>query len=265
MTNEQLAESYQAGDKEAMEQIIKQNEGLVVFFINQFHSSLENSYLEWDDLKQLGNIGLMMAVKSFDPSLGYKFSSYASKAIKSHVFEGIMVSTPWIRRRDTKGQMATVVSSNKLSPQLDNVSLEETIPDKNADNAYYNLIDQMDRDILRRDLIDMLGKVFNDRDKVKDAFILFYGLNDAELTAREIGELYDEKQGTVSSWITTGLRKIRRSKAGIELKRKYALEYNLEAQQERLSKLAFKDPLDYAVEHDRWRNGLMKLLENVSN
>lgn len=66
------------------EQMIKSNLKLVV--------SIANSYrpmMSMEDLIQNGNIGLIKAVREFNPELGYRFVFYASMMIRKYIIMGI--------------------------------------------------------------------------------------------------------------------------------------------------------------------------------
>ncbi len=63
----------QAGDKEALDQLVEQNLNLVRSVAGRF----SGFHCEWDDLFQLGCIGLVKAVQRFNPSFKVKFSTYA--------------------------------------------------------------------------------------------------------------------------------------------------------------------------------------------
>lgn len=63
----------QTGDVEAREYLVEQNFNLVRSIVHRFN----NRGYEWDDLFQIGCIGLMKAIERFDLSYATKFSTYA--------------------------------------------------------------------------------------------------------------------------------------------------------------------------------------------
>ena len=69
------------GDKTVLESVVKQNEGLVWSVVRRF---LNRGY-DAEDLFQIGNIGLIKAVKKFDTSYGVKFSTYAVPLIMGEI------------------------------------------------------------------------------------------------------------------------------------------------------------------------------------
>lgn len=76
--NEELALRIQAGDRQAAELLISQNEGYI--------TDLVIDYVLWcdlEDLKQEGAMALLEAAKRFDPSFGTKLLTYATPAMES--------------------------------------------------------------------------------------------------------------------------------------------------------------------------------------
>jgi RNA polymerase primary sigma factor len=74
-----LAVAAKNGDKSASDKLIKSNLKLVIAYAKKY------CFIGMDifDLIQSGNVGLMTALKYYDPSLGYKFSTYAMPWIKN--------------------------------------------------------------------------------------------------------------------------------------------------------------------------------------
>lgn len=63
------------------DQIVKSNQRLVAAIATQYRGR----GLDLDDLKQIGNEGLMKAIEKFDSSLGNRFSTYATYWIKQSI------------------------------------------------------------------------------------------------------------------------------------------------------------------------------------
>jgi RNA polymerase sigma factor (sigma-70 family) len=49
--------------------------------------------LEYDDLVQEGTLGLLEAARRFNPDLGFKFSSYATKYIRNRILDALLANT----------------------------------------------------------------------------------------------------------------------------------------------------------------------------
>ena len=79
----------------AREKLISHNLKLVVFITKKYHAFCHN--LEILDVIQDGNIGLMRAVDKFEPSKGYKFSTYAYWWIRQSILRGIEANDKLIR------------------------------------------------------------------------------------------------------------------------------------------------------------------------
>jgi len=77
----ELMQSAQDGDAEAANFLVENNIGLVRSVVRRFL----NRGCEYDDLIQIGSIGLLKAIKKFDFSFNVKFSTYAIPMIIGEV------------------------------------------------------------------------------------------------------------------------------------------------------------------------------------
>lgn len=82
-----LAIRVREGDASARTQFIQANLRLVVSIANKYIRLVQK--LDLLDLVQEGNFGLLEAVDKFDPTLGFKFSTYATWWIKQAIHRGI--------------------------------------------------------------------------------------------------------------------------------------------------------------------------------
>ncbi len=76
-----LIEKAQQGDKESQSLLLKNNIGLVKSIVKRF---LNRGY-EYEDLFQLGSIGLLKAIKNFDADYNVRFSTYAVPMIAGEI------------------------------------------------------------------------------------------------------------------------------------------------------------------------------------
>jgi RNA polymerase sigma-32 factor len=88
-------------DKRAAYRLITSNLRLVVKIAMDFHRYWTKSLL---DLIQEGNVGLLQAVRKFDPYRGIKFSYYASFWIKAYMLKFIMENWKLVKIGTTQTQ-----------------------------------------------------------------------------------------------------------------------------------------------------------------
>lgn len=80
-STETLIRLAQAGDREAMETLVTENDALIRFVVKKFTGRGK----EYEDLYQLGRIGLVRAVENFDTHFDVKFSTYAVPVIMGEI------------------------------------------------------------------------------------------------------------------------------------------------------------------------------------
>lgn len=119
---QRLAIRYkEKGDMEAAYRLITSNLRLVVKIALSFQRHWMRNLM---DLIQEGNIGLMQAVKKFDPYRGYKLSYYASFWIKAYIIKFIMDNWKLVKIGTTQAQRKLFFNLRKEKERLLSMGFE---------------------------------------------------------------------------------------------------------------------------------------------
>lgn len=102
------------GDKEAAKILIQSHLRLVVKIASKF----KNYGMPITDLVSEGNLGLIKAVKKFDPEKGFRFSTYSMWWIKASIQEHILRSWSLIKIGTTAAQRKLFFNLNKIKKRL---------------------------------------------------------------------------------------------------------------------------------------------------
>jgi RNA polymerase sigma-32 factor len=117
-----LARRYrEKGDVQAAYKLITSNLRLVVKIAMDFQRHWMQNLM---DLIQEGNVGLMQAVKKFDPYRGYKFSYYASFWIKAYIIKFIMDNWKLVKIGTTQAQRKLFFNLRKEKERLEAQGIE---------------------------------------------------------------------------------------------------------------------------------------------
>ena len=117
MTREEEREMAQRvrtnGDKEAAQKLVLANLRLVVKIALDYRS-----HLNILDLVQEGNVGLMRAVRKYDPERGTRFSTYASFWIRAFMLKYLMDSWSMVKIGTKDSQRRLFFSLNREKERL---------------------------------------------------------------------------------------------------------------------------------------------------
>ena len=102
-------------DIEAAQKMVISNLRLVVKIALEYY----NTYLNILDLIQEGNVGLLHAVKKYNPYKGTKFSTYAAFWIRAYILKYIMDSWSLVKIGTTQGQRKLFYQLNKEKQKLE--------------------------------------------------------------------------------------------------------------------------------------------------
>jgi len=144
---------YNDGNVDAAQKIVVSYMRLVVKLAFKF----KNYGFALMDLISEGNIGLMKAVKNFNPTLGYKIATYAIWWIKSSIQEYILKSWSLVKIGTTAAQRKLFFNlrkmKNKISSVNDKISNYEVMKDISSQlNIPYREVVEMDNLLTNKDL-----------------------------------------------------------------------------------------------------------------
>jgi RNA polymerase sigma-32 factor len=132
---------------DAAYKLVTANLRLVVKIAHQYRRAAFNLL----DLIQEGNIGLMQAVKKFDPGRGIKLSSYAAWWIRAYILRFIMDNFRMVKLGTTEAQRKLFFNLNKEQEKLTSLGLDAG-PKLLADRL----------DVSEQDVVEMQGRMGNE-------------------------------------------------------------------------------------------------------
>ncbi|HCU55824.1 MAG TPA: RNA polymerase sigma-G factor [Clostridiales bacterium] len=106
-----LIKEAQNGSEEAKSTLLAENMPLIKSIIKRYR----NTVIEYDDLIQLGSLGLYKAIMNFDCSFGVRFSTYAVPMISGEIKRQIRDDGPVKVSRSTK---ALAILINKFTDEF---------------------------------------------------------------------------------------------------------------------------------------------------
>lgn len=138
-----LAVKYvEEGDLDAARQLVTSNLRLVVKIAYDYRQAYQNLL----DLVQEGNIGLMQAVKKFDPYKGVKLSSYAAWWIRAYILRFILNNFRLVKVGTTQAQRKLFFNLQKEKARLSALGIEPT-PELIAERLHVKTKDVISMDM----------------------------------------------------------------------------------------------------------------------
>ena len=144
LSDRELAAAAQSGDTVAEGELVKR--------YAQLAEGISRSYRlvggDGDDLKQIALIALLEAVRSYDPTRGAEFATYASACMRNRVLDAVRsaaagknaVLNDSLRIDDESAREGGVAISDIVSPEL---SPEQQYIAKEAEEAFFEALGEV--------------------------------------------------------------------------------------------------------------------------
>ncbi len=138
------------GDMEAAERLVTSNLRFVVKIAHEY----KNYRVKLLDLIQEGNIGLMHAVKKFDPYKGYRLISYAVWWIRAYMQNYVIKSWSLVKVGTTQAQRKLFFKLNQVKRNLEKLSVNHPEFREAAEllNVKESEVIEMDQRLSNRDV-----------------------------------------------------------------------------------------------------------------
>ena len=164
------------GDREAAKKLVTSNLRFVVKIANEY----KNYGFRLMDLVQEGNIGLMMAVKKFNPHKGYRLITYAVWWIKAYIQEYIIKNWSIVKIGTTQAQKKLFYKLKQAKERIgvgaDSKAIAESLDVKEGD------VDEMELRMGARDY-SLDASINDEGDAAPVDFIACSRANQEEIVA----------------------------------------------------------------------------------
>ena len=246
----ELAIAVENGDLEAKQRLAEANLRLVVSIAKRY----VGRGMQFLDLIQEGNMGLMKAVDKFDYSKGFKFSTYATWWIRQAITRAIADQARTIRipvhmvetinklvreQRNLLQELGQDPTPEQIAKRMDMtpdkvreilkiaqepVSLETPIGEEDdshlgdfiEDEVIENPVDYTTRVVLREQLDEVLDTL---TDREENVLRLRFGLDDGKMrTLEDVGKVFNVTRERIRQIEAKALRKLRHPSRSKQLK-----------------------------------------------
>ena len=246
----ELAIAVENGDLEAKQRLAEANLRLVVSIAKRY----VGRGMQFLDLIQEGNMGLMKAVDKFDYSKGFKFSTYATWWIRQAITRAIADQARTIRipvhmvetinklvreQRNLLQELGQDPTPEQIAERMDMtpdkvreilkiaqepVSLETPIGEEDdshlgdfiEDEVIENPVDYTTRVVLREQLDEVLDTL---TDREENVIRLRFGLDDGKMrTLEDVGKVFNVTRERIRQIEAKALRKLRHPSRSKQLK-----------------------------------------------
>ncbi len=186
-------EQAAAGDLAARNQLIEHNLRLVAHIIKKYYAAAGDQ----DDLISIGVIGLIKAIRTFDPSKNTRLATYAARCVENEIF---------MHFRTLRRVSCEVSLSEPIDTDCEGNTLELMDILSSEEDMFENLLKSDKIALLRAYLQSELDA------REREIMIMRYGLNERRpLTQRETAERLGISRSYVSRIEKAAIEKLRQA------------------------------------------------------
>ena len=151
--------------------------------------------LQLNDLIQEGNIGLMKAVKRFDPTVGVRLVSFAVHWIRAEIHEYVIKNWRLVKIATTKSQRKLFFNLRKMRKNLGWLSHEESLTIAKELNVKVETVREMEKRITGSDIgFDLSSSDTDEKSFAPVAYLEKADANPAEILEAEDYGAHNNKQ-----------------------------------------------------------------------